>query len=68
MYRPLKQDVIIIQLMVEISPQHQELLEPRHLLLDPAKALTAIVGLDFVSSNNSYLGFCRVQQQVSQLQ
>ena len=32
------------------------------------KSLTAIVGLDFVSSNNSYLGFHRVQQQVSRLQ
>ena len=33
-----------------------------------AEALTAIAGLDFISTNNRYLGFCRVQQQVFRLQ
>ena len=35
-----------------------ELLEPRHLLMDSAKAKISIVGRDEVESNNSCQGFC----------
>ena len=51
---------IIKQLMLETSPNIRNYNEPRHLLLDAAKALTAIAELDFVLafawSNNSCLG------------